>query len=53
MRNSVLDYMLFGKAIEVVEMVVEDTGKLDVRSELPSLERSNLGKERSEKKKMI
>ena len=32
MRKSVIDYMLFGKAIEVVEMVVEDLGKLDVGS---------------------
>ena len=30
MRKSVIDCMLFGKAIEVVEMVVEDSGKLDV-----------------------
>ena len=30
MRKSVIDYMLFEKAIEVVEMVVEDSGKLDV-----------------------
>ena len=29
-RKSVIHYMLFGKAIEVVEMVVEDSGKLDV-----------------------
>ena len=33
MRKSVIDYMLFGKAIEVVEMVVEDSGKLDVGSD--------------------
>ena len=32
-RKSVIDYMLFGKAIEVVEMVVEDSGKLDVGSD--------------------
>ena len=30
MRKSVIDYMWFGKAIEVVEMVVENSGKLDV-----------------------
>ena len=30
MRKSVIDYMLFGKAIIAVEMVVEDSGKLDV-----------------------
>ena len=29
--KSVKHYMLFGKAIEVVEMVVEDSRKLDVR----------------------
>ncbi len=33
MRTSEIDYMLFGKAIEVVEMVVEDLGKLDVGSD--------------------
>ena len=33
LRKSVIDYMLFGKAIEVVEMVVEDSGKLDVGSD--------------------
>ena len=31
-RKSVVDLM-FGKAIEVVEMVVEDSGKLDVGSD--------------------
>ena len=31
-RKSVIDYMLFGKVIEVVEMVVENAGKLDVGS---------------------
>ena len=31
-RKSVIDYM-FGKAIKVVEMVVEDSGKLDVWSD--------------------
>ena len=30
MRKSVIDYMLFGKAIEVVKMVVVDSGKFDV-----------------------
>ena len=29
--KAVIDYMLFGKAIEVVEVVVEDSGKLDWR----------------------
>ena len=29
-RTSVIDYMLFGNAIEVVEVVVEDSGKFDV-----------------------
>ena len=33
MRKSVIDYMLFGKAIEVDEMVVEDSGMLDVESD--------------------
>ena len=28
MRESVIDCMLFGKTIEVVEMVVEDSRKL-------------------------
>ena len=32
-RKSVIDYMLFGKAIEVVEMAVEDSGNLDVESD--------------------
>ena len=32
-RKSVIDYMLFGKAIIAVEMVVEDSGKLDVGSD--------------------
>ena len=32
-RKSVIDYMLFGKAIEVVEMVVEVSGKLGVGSD--------------------
>ena len=32
MRRSVIDYMLFGKAIEVVE-VLEDSGKFDVGSD--------------------
>ncbi len=32
-RKSVIDYMLFGKAIEVIEMVVEALGKLDVGSD--------------------
>ena len=32
-RMSVIDYMLFGKAIEVVEMVVEDSEKLNVGSD--------------------
>ena len=32
-RKSVIDYMLFWKAIEVVEMVVEVTGKLDMGSD--------------------
>ena len=30
--KSVIDHILFGKAIEVVEMVVEDSGNLDVGS---------------------
>ena len=29
-RKSVMDYMLSGKALEVVEVVIEDLGKLDV-----------------------
>ena len=33
MRKSVIDYMSFEKVIEVVEMVVEDSGKLDVCSD--------------------
>ena len=33
MRKSVIDYMLFGKAIEVVELVIVDSGKLDVGSD--------------------
>ena len=32
-RKSVIDYMLFGKAIDVVKMGVEDSGKLDVGSD--------------------
>ena len=31
-RKSVIDYMLFGKAIEVIEMAVDGSGKLDVGS---------------------
>ena len=27
-RKCVIDYMMFGKAIEIVEMVVEDSGKV-------------------------
>ena len=33
MRKYVIDYMLFGKGIVAVEMVVEDLGKLDVGSD--------------------
>ena len=33
MRKAVIDLMLFGKAIEVVEMVVEYSGKLGVGSD--------------------
>ena len=33
MRKSVIDYMLFGNAIKIVEMVVENSGKLDVGSD--------------------
>ena len=32
MRKSVIDYMLFGKPIEIVEVVVKDLGKLEVGS---------------------
>ena len=31
--ESLIDYMLFGKAIKVVETVVEDSGMLDVGSD--------------------
>ncbi len=31
MRKSVIDYMLFGKAIEVFEVVVEDKVRRGVR----------------------
>ena len=52
MRKSVIDYMLFGKAIEVVEMVVEDAAKLGVGSD-HYLWSSNLGRERSETMKAV
>ena len=33
MRKSVIDYMLFGKALEVVDKVIENLGKLDAGSD--------------------
>ena len=32
-KKSVIDYMLFGKGLDVIKMVVEDSGNLDIGSD--------------------
>ncbi len=32
-KKLVIDYMLFGKGLDVIKMVVEDSGNLDIRSD--------------------
>ena len=32
-KKSVIDYMLFGKGLDVIKMVIEDLGNLDIGSD--------------------